>query len=242
MAQNIYDDPEFFAGYSRLRRQVQGLAGAPEWSVVRGMLPDLNGKRAVDLGCGFGWAARFMREHGARSVLGLDLSERMLERARADTDDGAIEYRSSDLNTLELPEATFDLAFSSLAFHYVPDFGRLIRMIRSSLVPGGQLLFTVEHPVFMATARPGWTQSADGRKSWLVTGYSAEGERQTDWFKAGVRKYHRTVATTLNTLIDVGFSIRRVEEFAPTAAQVQERPDLAGELERPMILMVSARV
>ncbi len=31
MAQNIYDDPAFFAGYSQLRRQVDGLAGAPDY-------------------------------------------------------------------------------------------------------------------------------------------------------------------------------------------------------------------
>ena len=57
MAQNIYDNPEFFAGYSGLPRQVKGLDGAPEWPTVRAMLPDLAGKRVVDLGCGFGWFA-----------------------------------------------------------------------------------------------------------------------------------------------------------------------------------------
>jgi len=31
MTQNIYDNEEFFAGYSRLRRSVEGLDGAPEW-------------------------------------------------------------------------------------------------------------------------------------------------------------------------------------------------------------------
>ena len=70
MAQNIYDDPTFFAGYSQLPRQVHGLDAAPEWPALRTMLPDLTGKRVVDLGCGFGWFARWAREHGAASVLG----------------------------------------------------------------------------------------------------------------------------------------------------------------------------
>ena len=56
MAQNVYDDPAFFAGYSQLDRQVRGLDGAPEWPAIRAMLPDMSGKRVVDLGCGFGWA------------------------------------------------------------------------------------------------------------------------------------------------------------------------------------------
>ena len=75
MAQNIYDNPEFFNSYSQLARQVHGLEGAPEWPAIRDMLPRLEGKHVVDLGCGFGWASRWMRENGAASVLGVDLSE-----------------------------------------------------------------------------------------------------------------------------------------------------------------------
>lgn len=68
----------------------------------------------------------------------------------------------------------------------------------------------------------------------------AEGERRTDWFAKGVLKYHRTIGTTLNTLIGAGFHIRRVEEFAPTPAQIRQMPQLVEELERPMMLTVSA--
>ena len=64
MAQNIYDRPEF----------VEGLDGAPEWPALRAMLPDVDGLRVVDLGCGFGWFCRWARAHGASEVLGLDLS------------------------------------------------------------------------------------------------------------------------------------------------------------------------
>ena len=51
------------------------------------------GMKVLDLGCGFGHHCRWMREQGAESVVGVDLSERMLERARAMTSDSAIEYR-----------------------------------------------------------------------------------------------------------------------------------------------------
>lgn len=241
MAQNIYDDPSFFAGYSQLPRQVQGLDGAPEWAVLRAMLPELAGKCAADLGCGFGWSARWMREQGASSVLGFDLSQNMIARARNDTSDPDIEYRIADLDKLDLPEATLDLVYSSLTFHYVKDFRRLIRMIHAALVPEGDLVFSVEHPVFMAAAHPHWISDEDGRKTWPVNGYSVEGERRTDWFADGVLKYHRTLGTTLNTLIDAGFWLRKVEEFAPTPAQIEQMPALAEEMERPMMLLVSAR-
>jgi 2-polyprenyl-3-methyl-5-hydroxy-6-metoxy-1,4-benzoquinol methylase len=78
MAQNIYDHPEFFENYSRLRRSVEGLAGAPEWPALRALLPDLRGLQVVDLGCGFGWFCRWAREQGAARVLGIDVSDRML--------------------------------------------------------------------------------------------------------------------------------------------------------------------
>lgn len=238
MAQNIYDNPDFFSGYSQLPRQVQGLDGAPEWPAIRDMLPALAGKRVVDLGCGFGWASRWMREQGAGSVLGLDLSEKMIARAKADTSDAAIEYRIANLATLELPAAAFDLAYSALTFHYLRDFDRLVRMIHAALVPGGDFVFTIEHPIFMAAAHPHWIADEDGRKTWPVNGDSVEGERRTDWFTKGVLKYHRTMATTLNALIGAGFQIRRIEEFAPTPDQMRA---LAEEMERPMMLLVAAQ-
>jgi len=240
MAQNIYDDPAFFSGYSRLPRQVHGLAGAPEWPAIRELLPDLTGKRVIDMGCGFGWFARWAREHGAASVVGLDLSERMIERARADTSDAAIEYRVADLETFELPPAAFDFAYSALAFHYIEDFGRLVRMVHQALTPDSHFVFTIEHPIYMAASHPHWLTDEDGRKMWPINRYAIEGERRTDWFAKGVLKYHRRISTTLNTLIASGFAIERIEEFSPTEKQIAENPDLAEELERPMMLLVSA--
>ena len=241
MAQNIYDNPDFFSGYSQLPRQVQGLDGAPEWPAIRDMLPALAGKRVVDLGCGFGWASRWMREQGAGSVLGLDLSEKMIARAKADTSDGAVQYRIADLETLELSATAFDLAYSALTFHYLRDFDRLVRMIHAALVLGGDFVFTIEHPIYMAAAHPHWIADEDSRKTWPVNGYSVEGERRTDWFTKGVLKYHRTMATTLNALIGAGSQIRRIEEFAPTPDQIEQMPALAEEMERPMMLLVAAQ-
>lgn len=239
MAQNIYDTAEFFEGYSRLPRSRHGLDGAPEWPAIRALLPDLRGKRVVDLGCGFGWFARWAAEQGAASVVGIDLSENMIERAKRDTSDARVEYRIANLETLALPAAAYDLAYSSLAFHYVEDFGRLVRIVHQALVPGARFVFTIEHPIYMAPANPGWSKADDGRMSWPVDGYSVEGRRVTDWLAKGVVKYHRTIGTTLNTLLSSGFALRGVVEFAPTADQVAVDPRLVPEVERPMILIVS---
>ena len=114
MPQNIYDDPDFFAGYSQLRRSREGLAGAPEWPALRRMLPPLEGARVLDLWCGFGAFARWAREMGAASVLGVDRSENMLARARAQTRDPGVTYDLADIEHLALPDASFDLVYSAL--------------------------------------------------------------------------------------------------------------------------------
>jgi ubiquinone/menaquinone biosynthesis C-methylase UbiE len=241
MAQNIYDREDFFAGYSQLGRSVEGLEGAAEWPALRAMLPDVGGLRVVDLGCGFGWFCRWAREHGAAQVLGLDLSEKMLAQARAAGPDAGIGYETADLDRLSLPEASFDLVYSSLALHYVEDVPRLFGTVHRALSPGGHFVFSTEHPIFMAPTKPGWVIDSEGRKTWPVDQYLVEGPRSTDWLAKGVVKHHRTIGTTLNALIQAGFIINHVEEFSPTAEQIAAKPELAEELERPMFLLVSAR-
>jgi SAM-dependent methyltransferase len=239
LAQNIYDRPEFFDGYSRMDRSVRGLDGAPEWPAIRTLLPELRGKRVVDLGCGFGWFARWAMSQGAAGVLGVDLSENMLSRARAETADPGVRYLRADLESLELPREAFDLAYSSLALHYVEDFGRLVGGVFRALAAGGRFVFSSEHPIYMASTSPGWLTD-DGRRTWPVDHYAIEGPRVTDWLAKGVRKQHRTLGATLNSLIDAGFAIRRVVEWSPTPEQLVAQPSLADELDRPMMVLVAA--
>jgi ubiquinone/menaquinone biosynthesis C-methylase UbiE len=241
MTQNIYDVQEFFEGYSRLSRSVQGLPSAAEWPAMQALLPDLRGLRVVDLGCGFGWFCRWAREQGAASVLGLDLSEKMLAQAKAVTPDAGITYTRSNLEDLELPEASTDLAYSSLALHYIDNLDRLLATVHQALVPGGQLVFSIEHPIYTAPTNPGWLVDAGCHKTWPIDSYSVEGPRVTDWLTKGVIKQHRKIGTTLNLLIQGGFTICHVEEWGPTAKQIEIRPELAEERERPMFLLVAAR-
>jgi SAM-dependent methyltransferase len=241
MTQNIYDNTEFFERYSQLSRSVEGLAGAAEWPALRTMVPDLRGLKVVDLGCGFGWFCRWAREQGAMEVLGLDVSGKMLARAKAATSDAGITYAIADMELLDLPEASIDLVYSSLALHYIEDLAKLMAKVHHALVPGGHLVFSIEHPIYMAPRHPGWLIGADGRKTWPVDSYSVEGPRATNWLAQGVIKQHRTIGTTLNLLIRLGFTISQVEEWGPTDDQIAAKPELAEERERPMFLLVAAR-
>jgi SAM-dependent methyltransferase len=224
VTQNIYDNAGFFAGYSQLRRSVDGLDAAPEWPTLKSMLPDLDGKRVVDLGCGFGWFCRWAREAGAASVLGLDVSANMLATAREMTSDPAITYRRADLETLELPAASVDLAYSALTLHYLEKLADLFATVHRALVPGGSFVFSAEHPLY---TEPG-------------PNYLDEGPRTTDWLAKGVVKQHRTLAGYLNLLIEGGFTVRRVEEWGPTREEIAAHPEWKIDHRRPSFLLVSA--
>jgi SAM-dependent methyltransferase len=241
MTQNIYDDETFFAGYSRLPRSVLGLDGAPEWPVLRAMLPNLAGKRVLDLGCGFGWFCRFAAGEGARGVLGVDVSEKMLERARRETTDVCIAYEHADLESFAPPAGAFDLAYSSLAFHYIADLASLFRRIHDGLKPGGALVCSVEHPLMTAPRRQDWLTDADGHAAWPVNGYLDEGERVSNWLAEGVVKRHRTIATYLDLMLGAGFSLSRLVEWGPSPEQVAAEPGWAKERERPFFLLMSLR-
>jgi SAM-dependent methyltransferase len=240
MTQNIYDTEVFFEGYSKMGRSVEGLAGAPEWPALQAMLPPMSGLKVVDLGCGYGWFSRWAQEQGAEQVRGLDVSHKMLTRAEEMTSSSAITYAIADLEHLDLPAATFDLAYSSLAFHYIVDLKGLFARIHQALVPGGRLVFSIEHPIFMAPRQPGWLIDEQGRKSWPVDSYQLEGPRVTNWLAEGVIKQHRTLGTLLTLLIEAGFTLSHVNEWGPSEADLKARPALAEELERPMMLLVAA--
>src|SRR6185312_11038123 len=145
-------------------------------------------------------------------------------------ENGAAQVLGIDLSSRMLAQACANTS----------DPARLYAQIARCLKPGGHLVFSTEHPIFMAAAKPGWLTSDSGAQVWPVDSYFAEGQRRTDWIAKDVLKYHRTTATTLNLLIRSGFKIERIEEFCPTAEQIAARPALAEELQRPTFLLVSA--
>jgi SAM-dependent methyltransferase len=175
VSQNIYDDPEFQAAYRRLTRSEHGLDGAPEWPEVRALLPDLSGRDVVDLGCGYGAFARWAADAGASRVDALDLSERMLERARDLTGDvGTVHYARADLAELRLEPASYDVAYSALVVHYLRDLGRFAATVHAALRPGGTLVLTTEHPsTWRPPSRTGSMTTAAG--SGLSTGTATRG-------------------------------------------------------------------
>lgn len=238
MSQNIYDTPKFFENYSNLRRSREGLDGAVEWARLRSFLPNLTGARVIDLGCGMGWYCRWMRENGAASVRGIDLSQNMLNRASEMDALGGLEgisYERADLDDLEVQKALFpesdngtiDVVFSSLAVHYLSNLRQLVSAVHRILKAGGVFVFSAEHPIFTAPSTPGIVEIPDPkreggvRRVWPLDGYQVEGLRITDWLADGIRKYHRTTTTYVNLLLDSGFELTGFNEWHPSKDELE---------------------
>lgn len=142
---NTYEDARRAAAYDEL-----GLGGTyhlafrdlPE--ILRG---HVEGRRAVDFGCGTGRSTRWLRSLGFATV-GLDISAEMVAIARERDPEG--DYRviaDGDFSTL--PAGGFDLVLSAFTFDNIPGFARKVRLLaglRELLQPAGKLVSIVSTP------------------------------------------------------------------------------------------------
>lgn len=240
MQENKYDHPLFFEKYSQMERSKNGLAGAGEWETLKRILPEFQNKHVLDLGCGYGWHCIYAMEKGASSVIGVDLSQKMLEVAKQKTKFKEVEYICQSIEDVEFPIDSFDIIISSLVFHYISDYKALIKKIYQMLKPGGELVFTVEHPIYTAHGSQDWCYNEAGEKAHFpLDHYFYEGKRETTFLGEKVLKQHRTLTTYLNTLILAGFTIQQVVEPVPSDNMLHD-PEMKNELRRPMMLIVSA--
>ena len=95
------------------------------------------GDRVLDAACGTGDLALAAAEAGAGEVVGLDFSERMLERARRKSP--AIEWVNGDVLALPFPDGSFDAATIGFGVRNVADLERGLQELRRVLRPGGRL-------------------------------------------------------------------------------------------------------
>ena len=241
--QNIYDQAEFFAGYSQMERFGEGWTRALEQSLFLDLLPDATGLRVLDLGCGAGQLSFHLAQAGAAKVIAIDISDTMLELARTERSHPRVTYRREAIEHVRFGRGSFDLIVSSLALHYVPDYRGLVHNMAEWLTPGGVLVYSTEHPIYTARLPgEGWVRDEHGQPvGWQIDSYFDEGPREERWFVEGVRKYHRTISTLLDGLLEAGFCIERVIEPAPSPDRLERRPHEREHLRRPMFLLVRAR-
>jgi SAM-dependent methyltransferase len=113
------------------------------------------GEAVLDACCGTG-ASALPAAHAvgpSGRVLGIDLAEPALARARAKTRDlGNVEFRAGDILGTGLPDASFDAVICVFGIFFLADMSAGVAELRRVLRPGGRLAVTVWGPRFMAPA------------------------------------------------------------------------------------------
>jgi len=216
--QNIYNNQDFFNGYFALRERDDNYNDLLEQPAMSELLPDLKSKSVLDLGCGYGHNCLDFVRRGAIRVVGLDISEKMLEIAKIESGDAKIEYVNMSMTEIDAITDKFDFIYSSLAFHYIEDFPKLIKSIYNLLNSGGQILFSQEHPIITATidGKGHFNRDENGiRVSYTFSNYNQSGKRVIHWYIDGVEKYHRPMGEILTDIAKTGFVIEGVYEPTP---------------------------
>ena len=237
--QNIYDNETFFTEYRKLRQREVNANNLFELPTLFSLIPDLDGKRILDLGCGTGERCIDYLKHGALQVTGVDISEKMLEVARNENCDPKITYINMAMEDIGTIKGEFDVVISSLALHYVEDFQGVVKNVSRLLSDNGVFLFSQEHP--FATCYDRWTRDENGQKiHGNIANYCVEGRKDSTWFVEGVQRYHRMFSTIVNTLADNGFRIVKMVEPYPTEDLVKKYPDYADLYHKPDFLFVKS--
>ena len=247
MRQNIYDDKKFSKKYDELREKQKGLNANDliEIPAFRRIMPNVKDKKILDLGCGYGESDKYYKELGAKSVLGVDISEHMIEIANKTNKPKGVEYEVMAMEDISQIDDKFDIIMSSLAFHYLKDYTQLVKDIYNLLNDNGYLVFSQEHPFTTCTkytenVKKGHTV-IDNKYFGLFSDYNMPGIRTNYWFDADVIKYHRTFTEVINTLVQNGFTIEEIEEPVASEEAVNKNPKYINQLDRPLFLIIKAK-
>ena len=191
---------------------------------------------------GFGWHCRYAIERGATFALGIDLSGKMLDKAREINSSPLIEYKRIAIEDFDFAPNSFDIVISSLTFHYLESFDTVCTEVYKCLTQEGVFVFSVEHPVFTAYGNQDWIYDSAGKPAhWPVDHYFQEGVRHARFLGEDVTKYHKTLTTYVNGLIKAGFCITHLVEPQPDESMLDTVPGMRDELHRPMMLLIAAR-
>jgi len=172
-----------------------------------GLLGDLEGTKAIELGCGGAQFGIALSEHGA-DVTGVDISAEQLAYARALADDRDQNIEFIETSVTDMPmiqDATYELAFSAWAFQWVADLDACFAEAYRILEDGGRFVFSVDHPYY---------KLLDPETHEFERSYFDESPRRaySDSLDAEMVIYRRPVSEVVNRLIDTGFTIEELRE------------------------------
>ncbi len=197
-------------------------------------LPDVEGQRILDAGCGSGWYTERLLERGA-IVEAFDASTAMAEyaRNRLGSRPNAIKEKArvtvaSLGDQLPYSNHSFAGVISPLVLHYLADWRPALRELSRILEPGGWLLLSTHHP------------SADAAHFETKDYFRTEHVRD-NWWVGEVQFYRRSLTEIFSSLLDSGFKIDKVHEPMPTEQfRLADPESYAKLMYQPAFLIILA--
>jgi len=188
------------------------------------LLPDVDGKHVLDVGCGPGVYAEWLVTHGAH-VVAFDANRKMVRLARQRLGNKAQVIQADLESPLDfLEDASFDIIVAPLVMDYVKDWESTFREFRRVLKVGGILVFSMEHP---------FVKFYDHRDR---SNYFNVDLVEYTWRGFGepvkVPSYRRPMSEVINPLLRAGFILDQILEPLPTPEFKEKAPDDYEELMR----------
>ena len=221
-----------------------------------GMLPDVDGRSGLDVGCGEGHNTRLLTERGAR-MTGIDISTNFIRHAREAEKEHppGIRYEVASAVALPFDEASFDFVTAFMSLMDIPETGRMLAEVFRVLRPCGFFQFSITHPCFDTPHRKNLRNEAGrtyaievgdyfrGRegevKEWLFSAAPQEVREVLPPFRIPI--FMRTLSSWLNSLVEAGFVLECFGEPYPSDEAVRERPGLQDAQVVAYFLHVRAR-
>lgn len=239
------------AAYEDFTSDADSYSLAIEWPCIQTLLPNLEGKSVIDLGCGSGRFTFLLEAKKPARITGADLSGEMLAlaRKRAAALNSAAKFIKADISKRFAAE-TFDFAFSSTVTHYIADLGAFFRGVSEMLPPRGECLFSVMHPLYTAQypVRRGNALPDDGE--WAVR-YLDKRERACiqPWIEYNDEIenfpsfcFHHTFGDYLNALCAAGLGLTDLREPLPPKEWKSRFPQrYEAFIETPSFLIFKAK-
>jgi len=206
---------------------------------VQSLLPDVNGLRVLDAGCGPGQYADWLVERGAE-VVAIDVTPRMVELAKDRLGDRATVFQHDLNQPLAFAEdASFDLVIAPLVLDYIADWVPVFSEFARVLKPGGQFVFSCGHP----HGDYDWLQNKRG----LDIDYFKLEQPTVTWGGFGETRptitfYRRPLNMILNPIMAAGLTLDHILEPLPTEEFAKIDPDNDATLRKvPGFIVVRAK-
>lgn len=202
------------------------------------MLPDVKGKLGLDVGCGEGTNTRRVADLGA-TMKAIDISETFIDFARETErlEPKGIEFKASPAQNIPFPNKTFDFVTAFMTLMDMADLEGALSEIFRVLKPGGFLQFNICHPCYDLPHRKKVTDENGEEIAYEVGGYfegtvtmyewcfsSAPAEARVGMDKFKIPAKHRTLSQWVNTMIDTGFVIEKIDEPYATDEEIAACP------------------